>query len=133
MNNLVLSRGIGQSVFIGRNIQPKRAVETCDLRVMLKGLYELKRSCVGLIEITGNEESSMEIALAEGHKNPVEIGELRVWFKGTKNFEIDERHCPRCGAEQHGKKRIRRNGLLRFQAPPEVQIFRGNRIGRNAR
>ena len=131
MNNLVLGRGVGQSLFIGRNIQPKRAVETCDLRIMLKGLYSLKKSSVALVLIT-EHEGTMEIALSEGHKNPVEIGEVKFWFKGTKSYEVDERNCTRCGAEQDGKK-VLQNGLFRLNAPAETQIFRGNRIGRNAR
>lgn len=133
LKSLTLGRGIGQSVYIGRNIDQKRPVETADLRVMLKGIYHTKQGCVALLEITEKQESAMEIALADGHQAPVTVQDVEIYFTGVKQYVIEETECPRCGSAQEGKPVRRLNGLIRIRAPESAKISRGNRVGKNAR
>ena len=96
LKSLTLGRGIGQSVYIGRNIDQKRPVETADLRVMLKGIYHTKKGCVALLEITERQESAMEVALADGHQSPVTVQDVEIYFTGVKQYVFEETECPRC-------------------------------------
>jgi hypothetical protein len=133
LKSLTLGRGIGQSVYIGRNIDQKRPVETADLRVMLKGIYHTKKGCVALLEITERQESAMEVALADGHQAPVTVQDVEIYFTGVKQYVVEETECPRCGSAQEGKPVRRLNGLIRIRAPESAKISRGNRVGKNAR
>ena len=133
LKSLTLGRSVGQSVYIGRNIDQKRLVETADLRVMLKGIYHTKNGCVALLEITEGQQSALEIALADGHQNPVTIQDVEIYFAGIKQYVVDETECPRCGSEVVGKPARRINGLIRIRAPEGAKISRGNRVGKKAR
>lgn len=133
LKSLTLGRGIGQSVYIGRNIDQKNPADTADVRVMLKGIYKTTKGCVALLEITEGQEKAMEIALADGHQSPVTVQDVEIYFTGVKQYVVEETECPRCGAEQEGKPVRRINGLIRIRAPASAKISRGNRIGKNAR
>lgn len=133
LKSLTLGRGIGQSVYIGRQIDQKNPADTADLRVMLKGIYETSKGCVALLEITEGQESAMEIALTDGHQAPVTVQDVEIYFTGVKQYLVEETQCPRCGSEQDGKPVKRINGLIRIRAPESAKISRGNRIGKNAR
>jgi len=133
LKSLTLGRGIGQSVYIGRNIDQRNPSETADLRVMLKGIYKTMKGCVALLEITEGQQSAMEVALADGHQAPVTVQDVEIYFTGVKQYVVEETECPRCGSEQEGKPVRRINGLIRIRAPESAKISRGNRIGKNAR
>ena len=133
LKSLTLGRSIGQSVYIGRNINQKNPADTADVRVMLKGIYMTHKGCVALLEITEGKQSAMEIALADGHQSPVTVQDVEIYFTGVKQYVVEETECPRCGSEQEGKPVRRINGLIRIRAPESAKISRGNRIGKNAR
>lgn len=133
LKSLTLGRGIGQSVYIGRNIDQKNPSETADIRVMLKGIYKTTKGCVALLDITEGQQSAMEIALADGHQAPVTVQDVEIYFTGVKQYVVEETECPRCGSDQEGKPVRRINGLIRIRAPESAKISRGNRIGKNAR
>ena len=133
LKSLTLGRGIGQSVYVGRNIDQKNPSETADVRVMLKGIYKTAKGCVALLEITEGDESAMEIALADGHQAPVTVQDVEIYFTGVKQYFVEETECSRCGSEQEGKPVRRINGLIRIRAPTGAKISRGNRIGKKAR
>lgn len=133
LKSLTLGRGIGQSVYIGRNISQKNPADTADLRVMLKGIYMTHKGCVALLEITEGKLSAMEIALADGHQAPVIVQDVEIYFTGVKQYVVEETECPRCGSEQEGKPVKRINGLIRIRAPESAKISRGNRIGKKPR
>ena len=133
LKSLTLGRGIGQSVYIGRRLDQKLPAETCDIRVMMKGVYETKSGCVGLLEITEGSMSALEIALAENHKNPVIVQDCEIYFTGVKTCMVEEHECSRCGAQQIDTSIKRINGLIRIRAPSSAKISRGNRIGAQVR
>ena len=133
LKSLTLGRGIGQSVYIGRNINQKNPADTADVRVMLKGIYMTHKGCVGLLEITEGKLSAMEVALADGHQVPVTVQDVEIYFAGAKKYVVEETRCPRCGSAQEGKPVRRLNGLIRIRAPESAKISRGNRVGKNAR
>ena len=134
LKSLTLGRGIGQSVYIGRRLDQKLPAETCDVRVMMKGVYETaKQGCVALLEITEGNQSALEIALAENHQNPVIVQDVEIYFTGVKTCMVEEHECSRCGAQQSEGSVKRVNGLIRIRAPSSAKISRGNRIGAQVR
>jgi RNA polymerase subunit RPABC4/transcription elongation factor Spt4 len=133
LKSLTLGRGVGQSVYIGKNVDQNNPHGTADLRVKLKGIYKTKKGCVAILEITEKGWSALEVALADGHKEPVTVQDVEIYFTGVKQYVVEETQCPRCGSEQDGKPVRRINGLIRIRAPESAKISRGNRIGKNAR
>jgi len=132
LKNFVLGRSVGQTVFCGRNLNQKDAPNTCDFKVTLMEIMTLRRTTVAVLHIF-EEENVLEVALMEKHPNPVEVQGVHIFYEGTKMYSSAEVECARCGQETSGVEQRRTNGLLRFEAPSQVKIFRGNRIGKNAR
>ena len=130
LKSLTLGRGIGQSVYIGRQIdQKKNPADTADLSDAQGDLQDLK-GCVALLEITEGQESAMEIALADGHQAPVTVQDVEIYFTGVKQYVVEETECPRCGSEQDGKPVKRINGLIRIRAPESAKISEETESGK---
>ncbi len=134
LQSLTLGRGIGQSLFIGKSLDQKMPAETCDVRVMLKGIYRVKEMHVALLSITEQGiEAALDIALAEMHQMPVAVQDIEIFFTGVKKYFVSEKVCPRCGSTHDGEPVERINGLIRVRAPKSAKVCRGNRIGKNLR
>lgn len=132
LKNFVLGRSVGQTVFCGTAIDQKDAPNTCDFKVTLMEIMILRRTTVAVLHIF-EQENVLEVALMEKHPSPVEVQGVRIFYEGTKMYSSAELECARCGQPTSGTEQRRTNGLLRFEAPSQVKIFRGNRIGKNAR
>jgi hypothetical protein len=130
---LTIGRGVGQSVYIGRSLEQKDLVNSCDIRVTLMGLYRVKRSTVARLSIAESVGAEMEVMLAEKHKLPVVIQDVEIYYTGVREYAIEETQCMRCGAEQEPKPQKRLNGLITLRAPKDARISRGNRIGKRVR
>jgi len=133
IKSLTLGRGVGQSVYVGRNLDQKNLARTFDVRITLSGLYMTKRSTVARLTITEHTGDALEVALAEKHQLPVTVQDIEIFYTGVKSYVVDEPECIRCGAQQDPAPQKRVNGLITIRAPADAQICRGRRIGRNAR
>ena len=132
IGTVILARGNGQSVFLGTNMEKGRSLETCDIRVMVTGLrYSKVSNSFILLRIDEPaKQSSMEIMLVEHHTEPVQVGNVMIFYTGIKEYSTWERYCVRCGQEQEHKQVTRYNGLIKFVAPKSVKIRRGDRPGK---
>lgn len=131
--SLTLGRGVGQSVYVGRNLDQKDLSRTFDVRITLSGLYMTKRSTVARLTITERSGDALEVALSEKHKLPVYVQDLEIFYTGVRDYVVEEPECIRCGAQQDPEPQKRVNGLITIRAPADAQICRGKRIGKNVR
>lgn len=135
--SLTLSRGVGQSIFIGTSLDQKNLGTTYDIRIDLSGLYRTRRSTVARLNIrerdNEDEVAELEVVLAEKHSLPVTIQYAEIFYTGVKQHVVEETECMRCGSAQDPKPQRRLNGLITIRAPANAQICRGNRLGKKAR